>query len=85
MTASYSSSDARDHFPELIKRAKYGNERAIVTIRGEAAAAIISIADLEILEALEDERDVRAAKKARQDMKKQGGIPLDEVKKRFKK
>jgi prevent-host-death family protein len=49
-----SASTARDGFPELITRAGYGGERIVVERRGKAIAAIISYADLERLEALED-------------------------------
>ncbi len=51
------ASKARNDFPELIARAGYGGERFVIERRGKAIAAIISYADLERLEALEDARD----------------------------
>jgi prevent-host-death family protein len=51
------SSTARDEFPELVARAGYSGERIVIERRGKAIAAIISHADLERLEALEDVLD----------------------------
>jgi prevent-host-death family protein len=51
------ASTARDEFPELVARAGDGGERIVIERRGRAIAAIISYADLERLEAIEDAID----------------------------
>ena len=72
---------ARDHFPDLIKRAKYAKTRFIVTVRGKKTAAIIPIEDLEALEYLEDQIDMLDAAKARSEVKKKGSISWEKAKK----
>lgn len=43
----------RQNLGEFVNRAAYGNERIILVSRGELQAAIVSIADLERLQALD--------------------------------
>ncbi|MCH9644470.1 MAG: type II toxin-antitoxin system Phd/YefM family antitoxin [Gammaproteobacteria bacterium] len=40
---------ARENFAELINQAAYGNNRVVLTRRGKALAAVISIQDLQDL------------------------------------
>lgn len=56
-------SDARDHLSDVVNRARYAADRIVLTKRGRDVGAIISIDDLRLLELLEDQLDVRAAKK----------------------
>ena len=58
------SSEARQHFPELISEAVYAKIRTIVTRRGRKVAAIVPIEDLEIIQALEDRVDLEDARSA---------------------
>lgn len=55
--------EARDQFAEILNRAAYGKERIIVMRRNKKMAALVSIEDLEALEALEDQLDTREAEK----------------------
>ncbi len=48
------SSAARNEFAELVNRAAYGGERVIVHRRKKPVAAVVPLADLELLEQLED-------------------------------
>ena len=48
-------SDARDHLSEVVDRARYTQERVVLTKRGREVGAIISIDDLNLLEMLEDQ------------------------------
>ncbi len=57
-------SEARDDFSETVNRVAYKGERVPLTRRGKTLAAIVSAEDLELLEKLEDEYDVRKAKEA---------------------
>ncbi len=47
----------------MVNRAAYGKERVVVKRRGKALAAIVPIEDIEVLEGLDDEADVRIATK----------------------
>ena len=57
-------SDARDHLSEVVDRARYTHERVVLTKRGKAVVAIVSIEDLKLLEILEDQLDIDMARKA---------------------
>lgn len=57
----------REELADVVGRVSYANERIGVTRHGKLAAVVISVEDLELLEALEDARDAaefRAAKDA---------------------
>jgi prevent-host-death family protein len=58
------ASEAREQFAEALNQVAYRGERIILQRRGKDLAAVIPISDLEILEKLEDQLDVEAAKKA---------------------
>jgi prevent-host-death family protein len=74
-----SVSEARDTFAELVNRAAYGHERVLVARRGRPIAAIVPIADVELLERLEDELDLRAARDALADPENAVPIPWEQV------
>ena len=57
-------SDARDHLSEVVGRARYTHERFVLTKRGKDVGAIVSIEDLKLLEALEDQIDIDMARQA---------------------
>ena len=57
-------SEARESFSTTINRVTFGGERVVLTRHGKRVAAVVPIEDLELIEALEDARDlddVRAA------------------------
>lgn len=57
-------SEARGSFSTTINRVAFGGERVVLTRHGRRVAAVVPIEDLELLESLEDARDldeVRAA------------------------
>ena len=64
----------------MINRVTYAKDRVRITRRGKQVAAVVPIEDLELLERLEDEIDIREAQKALADARKHGTIPWDEVK-----
>jgi prevent-host-death family protein len=73
------TSQARKDFAETINQVVYRGERIVLHRRGKNLAAIVPIADLELVEALEDRMDVDAARKA---LKERGtNIPLKQIKK----
>ncbi|MCC7351122.1 MAG: type II toxin-antitoxin system Phd/YefM family antitoxin [Phycisphaerales bacterium] len=62
---------------EPLNRVKYMGERIILQRRGKSVAAVVSMEDLALLRAMEDEVDLKAARKAK---KEKGGIPLEDIK-----
>jgi prevent-host-death family protein len=56
--------EMRDNLSEAISRVAYKGERILVRRSGKDVVAIISIDDLATLEAIEDQRDVEAARAA---------------------
>jgi prevent-host-death family protein len=56
-----SVSKLKDALSEYLNRAAYGGERIIVTSRDKPKAAVISVADLEHSEELEDAQAAREA------------------------
>jgi prevent-host-death family protein len=74
-----SVSEARETFAELVNRAAYGHERVLVSRRGKPIAAIVPIEDVEYLERIEDEFDLRAIEEALADPQNAIPIPWEEV------
>jgi prevent-host-death family protein len=66
--------DVRNTFSEYLNRASYQGQRIVIERRGKPVAALVSLEDLARIEALEDQADVKAAKRAR---KEKGGVTLD--------
>ena len=71
-----SMSDIRLKLSDLANRVIYGGERVIVQKNNKPAFAIVSIEDMELLQRLEDEMDIKAAEEA---LAEGDFIPLDEV------
>ena len=61
---SVSMTKARRDFTNIAERVMYGNERICIQKNNKAAFAIVPAEDVEILEALEDQIDIQAAKAA---------------------
>jgi prevent-host-death family protein len=75
-----SVSEARQDLAELVNRAAYGGERIRVSRRGRTIAAIVPIGDLELIEQMEDEFDLDAAREALADPENATPIPWKQVK-----
>lgn len=73
------TSEARQAFAETLGRARRG-ERILLSAHGKAVAAIVSPEDLELLRRLDDLTDLRAARRAKADVERDGAIPWDRVK-----
>ena len=72
--------EIRANLAEVINRVAYGGERVILERRKKPVLALVSMEDLELLNALEDRADVKAALKAR---KEKGAVPLKKIKARL--
>ena len=77
--------EIRDNLADALNKVAYAGERVVLARRGKGVAALVSMEDLELLEKLEDEADVRDAKRALAEMKRKGEkpIPLAVIKKRL--
>ncbi len=76
-------SDARDHLSEVVDRARYTQERVVLTKRGREVGAIISIDDLKLLEMLEDQLDIKAARQALEESQGER-ISYDDIRKNLR-
>lgn len=74
-----SASKARENFSDTLNRVAYAGERVVIHRRGKAVAALVSPADLALLEKLEDRQDVAPARKA---LAEPGRIPYAEYRRR---
>ena len=77
MAKKLSATQARQEFADIVNRAAYGGERVILHRRKKPVAAVVPIEDLELIERMEDEVDIAAAKKA---LKEKGRIPWSKIK-----
>ena len=69
----------RDNLADALNRVAYGGERVVLQRRGKGVAALVSLDDLAVLEQLENQADIKAARKAH---KEKGGVTLGEYKKK---
>lgn len=70
---------AKDQFSDLLRRAEHGGERLIIHRHGKPVAALLPMRDLERIEALEDEEDLRDARAAIAEAEREGTVPLETV------
>ena len=71
------TSDARERLAEVLNRVAFAKDRVRITRRGKEIAAVVPIEDLELIERLEDEFDLREAEKALAEADSKGTIPLE--------
>ena len=80
MDGLVSAVQVRKRLAEVINRAAFGKERVILARRGKAVAAIVSLEDVELLEALEDQIDLENARAALIEAEKEGTVSWEEFK-----
>jgi antitoxin Phd len=73
------ASKARGDLASVIKGVKKG-ERFLLCRHNEGVAAIVSVEDLALLQAIEDRRDAEAARAALAEAEEKGMIPWEKVK-----
>lgn len=78
----YSMAEARQNLTDIVSRVAYGGERIKIGRRNKDLAVLVPIEDADLLEYLEDQEDIRAARKSL----KEGGPSMDwdEAKKQLK-
>ena len=65
VTTEISTRELRSQLADVLGRAMYAGERIGVTRNGKLAAVVVSVADLEALEAFEMAQDVAAYRQAK--------------------
>jgi prevent-host-death family protein len=70
------TSEVRESFAETLNRVAYQGERVVMHRRGKDVAALVPLEDLAALEALENQRDLAAARKA---LREKGSVPLEKL------
>ena len=65
MLRKISTADARKKLANIVNRVAFGKEAFVLTRRGEALAALVSVEDLRLLQEMEERMDVDDAWKAR--------------------
>ena len=73
-------SEARETFSTTVNWVAFGNERVVLTRHGRRVAAVVPIEDLELLEALEDARDLDEVRAALADPANRERIAWDALK-----
>ncbi|MDQ5872176.1 MAG: type II toxin-antitoxin system Phd/YefM family antitoxin [Acidobacteriota bacterium] len=58
-----SATKARREFADLVNRVAFSRERIVLERHGKGVMALVSVEDLELLEALEDKLDLRDARR----------------------
>lgn len=64
--------EIRNKLADCLNRVAYQGERIVLERRGKGVAALVSMEDLALLEAIEDGEDLKAARKALADMQRKG-------------
>ncbi len=80
----FSFSEARNHLADIANAVIYAGKRAVLTRKGKKVVAIVSMEDLEALRAIEDKIDLEDIKKVLADIKKNGTISLEAIKRKHK-
>jgi prevent-host-death family protein len=78
---SMNATEARENLADVLNRVAYAKDRVRITRRGKDVAAVVPIEDLELIERLENEIDIREAEKALKEAREQGTVPLDVLRK----
>ena len=79
----HSLSDARSNLSEIANKVAYSGKRIVLTRKGTKLIAIVSIEDLEILEAIENRIDLDDAREALADVEKHGTVSWESIKRKL--
>lgn len=77
-----SVTQARKDLGDIFGEVNYHKERILLT-NHKKCVAVVPMEDLKILEALENDEDVREALLALKEIEKKGSMPMKEMKKRL--
>ena len=82
MLRKITTADARKKLANIVNRVAFGKEVFILTRRGEALAALVSVEDLKLLQEIEEGMDVEDAWQARAESEET--VSWEEFKKELK-
>lgn len=77
--SSISVSEARYDMKDILNRVAYGKERIFLTSHHKKLVAIVPLEDIELLQRLEDEDDIRIAEKRLLKAEKEGTYTHEEM------
>lgn len=80
-TNRFPASKARERFADILNEVSVRGDRIAIERHGKTVAAVISVADLELLEALEDRYDIDSAREALSESGRR--MPWKELKQRL--
>lgn len=79
MISEMPTAEARKNLADIVYTVAYGNDTIVLTRRGKAVAALVSIEDLKLLQQLEDQQDIEDAWKIKNETGE--NIKLSDLKK----
>ena len=79
MVASISAMKLRASIGDVLNRVEYRGERVVIERKGEPVAAVIGVADLHRLEAMEHEREVELFRLAKRAAAEDGSVTFAEL------
>ena len=79
-TRTYTVSEVRENFAEVMNRVTYSEQTAVITKNGKEKAAIVPYRLLALLTRIEAVFDLEGAQKALEDFHSNGGVSLDKLK-----
>lgn len=71
----------RKHLSEYVGKARFANEKIVVTHHGKVVGGFVSAETLQFLDDIEMKKDIEAFDKGMESIKKNGTILLDEFRK----
>lgn len=84
MNTTITAVDLRKHISDILNRVAIAHERIAITRHRKAIAYVISAEDMELLEQVEDQIDLKLSRKALEEAKRKGTISWEKVKKDIK-
>ena len=79
MLKKISTADARKNLANIVNKVAFGKESFVLTRRGEALAALVSIEDLRLIQEIEDRIDIEDSWQAHTELGET--VPWEELKK----
>ena len=76
MALTFPVPEARGHLAELVARARHGRERVVLTEKGEPAAVLISVDELDELQHAQDMADIALCEAIK--ARNEPGVPHEE-------
>ena len=76
MDESISTALARERFADVLNEVAFGKRRIGLTRHGKRVAVVVPVEDADLLEWLEDQRDLEEARRALEEARRDGTTPF---------